>query len=160
MRYPFLHMLEDLTNGYDVPLSPKELREQAARQYYTIGNGQQKFEQGKEYLCALPYREFLKTEYWRSVKLAVYRIRGRACGKCGKNRGTIDVHHKSYAHHGEELTHLDDLILLCRKCHGLAHSEALCMLCLCPRGKGLILSEGGKIQPCPKCSISEVSCST
>lgn len=153
MSYSFLRMLEDLTAGYDIPLRGREISERRRSQYYVVGIEAPKPEHDAKYLKALPYREFLKTDYWRSVKITVYTRRGRACSKCNAKHGIVDLHHRSYAHHGEELKYLDDLIVLCRKCHKYAHTEAICMNCLCQRGKGLVITARGDIRPCPDCSM-------
>ncbi len=137
-----------LTEGYDIPLSAKELAEQAGGSCQEYGGDVREVDR----LRALPYKEFLETDYWRSVRLAMFHRHGRSCGLCGVKKGRVDIHHRTYKHHGEELRNLGDLIILCRTCHESAHSPALCMNCLCPRGKGLVLSVSGKILACPECS--------
>lgn len=85
----------------------------------------------------MPYREYLKTDYWRVVRKALFLERnmvGRKnrpdicirCEQCGKSRhwnpGTLfDVHHLTYEHRGDEFKFLNDLMVLCRQCHRLAH---------------------------------------
>lgn len=36
----------------------------------------------------------------------------------------LDLHHKTYEHHGDELEHLDDLEFLCRDCHAYRHGKS------------------------------------
>ena len=70
---------------------------------------------------ALPYKEFLKSEYWQLVRVAVFeRESGAYCHWCGQ--GGADIHHKTYAHHGMEHKHLDDLVVMCRDCHRIHHT--------------------------------------
>lgn len=158
----FADLLEDLMAGYAIP-----------DEIYFRGqsNGQYRREQAKaanlttlestltriirplaEDLPRLKYREFLKTDYWRSVRKVMYKCRGRRCSRCDVSYGKIDVHHLSYANHGNELLHLEDLILLCRVCHGKAHDLAICALCEFQKGKGMIQTADGKIRACPACT--------
>lgn len=66
------------------------------------------------------YNEFLKSIYWDTVKLMVKRRDRYTCQDCGVKRD-LEVHHKTYEHHGDEKNHLDDLITLCHACHRKAH---------------------------------------
>lgn len=34
----------------------------------------------------------------------------------------LNVHHNSYAHHGQEHKHLEDLVVLCNNCHKKFHN--------------------------------------
>jgi len=73
-------------------------------------------------LCALPYPEFLKSEYWSLIRTVMV---GRSKGECQlcRHLGPLHVHHKTYDHHGFEHAHLDDLICLCRLCHAKFHDK-------------------------------------
>ena len=68
----------------------------------------------------MPYADFLNTTYWRGVSLFVKRRDGWKCSVCGST-DKIDVHHKTYESHGDELNHMEDLVCLCRKCHEKEH---------------------------------------
>jgi 5-methylcytosine-specific restriction endonuclease McrA len=71
-------------------------------------------------LRAMPYTHFLRTEYWATVRRAVLsRQRGR-CVVCGTTR-RVQVHHRTYLHHGAEHAHLADLVGLCGDCHTIYH---------------------------------------
>jgi hypothetical protein len=75
-----------------------------------------------EYNRSLPYAEFLKSLYWRYVRSLVFRLWGkRGCRRCRATRVRLDVHHITYEHQGDELNHLEDLVVLCRNCHEHAH---------------------------------------
>jgi len=77
----------------------------------------------------MSYDEFLKTIYWGIVSGWKVHIQ-KNCG-CGSRWG-LQVHHGTYAHHGEEHRYLNDLIVKCRLCHkeihGLASAEELMAL--------------------------------
>jgi len=75
-----------------------------------------------EKLKALPYRDFLTTIYWQIVRNYVLYKRGYSCELCN-NKDSLNVHHKTYEHHGEEHLHLEDLIVLCRMCHSKFHDK-------------------------------------
>lgn len=74
----------------------------------------------KRALVEMPYHQFLKTHYWAVVS-GVVKARANVCEQCGEVFG-LQVHHKTYEHHGEEHSHMDDLQCLCRLCHGAKHS--------------------------------------
>lgn len=75
------------------------------------------------YNRSLPYSEFLKSVYWQYVRSLVFRQWGkRGCAHCKATRLRLDVHHKTYEHQGDELNHLQDLIVLCHDCHTRAHT--------------------------------------
>lgn len=67
---------------------------------------------------SMPYRKYLKTDHWRSLREDVLRLSFRMCCKCGR-RDRLHVHHRSYARLGCEL--LEDLTVLCYKCHHKEH---------------------------------------
>lgn len=69
---------------------------------------------------ALPYPEFLRTRYWQQVCDAVHFLRCYHCERC-EQRGSLQVHHTTYEHHGLEHLYLADLILLCPQHHMATH---------------------------------------
>ncbi len=73
-------------------------------------------------LLALPYKVFLQTDYWRLVREVVIKRDHGQCSICNK-LGAINVHHKTYAHRGQEHLHLEDLISLCHSCHQKFHDK-------------------------------------
>jgi len=80
------------------------------------------------------YEDYLRSDHWRHVREAAL---ARAMGRCQNSgchyrllsreelaayppRGyTLDVHHMTYDRLGHE--RLDDVLVLCRRCHGAAH---------------------------------------
>lgn len=74
----------------------------------------------EEAINKMPYSVFLKTQYWRSITKYLRDKAGHKCQICGKENN-LQVHHKTYLHHGKEVFYLDDLIVLCDKCHHNEH---------------------------------------
>jgi hypothetical protein len=68
-------------------------------------------------LRALPYTEYLQTDWWKHVRAVALKTRGTKCERCGATHRQLHIHHKSYVHRGDELRHLDDLEVVCRLCH-------------------------------------------
>ena len=69
--------------------------------------------------------EYLKSEHWKNLK---YEKLNKICycEKCG-NKNNIDVHHLNYKNLYD--VKLEDLQVLCRKCHSNEHNyEELCNL--------------------------------
>jgi 5-methylcytosine-specific restriction endonuclease McrA len=76
----------------------------------------------KSDLCALTYQEFLNSDYWRYVRTIKLNQAQNKCELCNSDEA-LNVHHKTYEHHGEEHKHLSDLIVLCHKCHSKFHDK-------------------------------------
>jgi hypothetical protein len=70
----------------------------------------------------MKYQEYLQSEYWNAVSKAV---KGRANYKCQvcNSPHDLNAHHRTYDHRGHEMEHLDDLVCLCRRCHGVFHGK-------------------------------------
>lgn len=71
----------------------------------------------------MPYRDFLKTGYWRQLRERVLSRDHRRCTSCGVGEpdAVLNVHHKTYDRRGYE--RLTDLITLCRYCHHAWHER-------------------------------------
>ncbi len=72
----------------------------------------------------LPYKQFLKTKYWKYVRSLVIMRDGNKCTKCGSIK-RLEAHHLTYKHHFTEHKHLDELVTLCRVCHQLEHKDKI-----------------------------------
>jgi hypothetical protein len=70
----------------------------------------------------MPYREFLESNYWKTVKNYKLQISNWTCDLCNA-KPQLNVHHKTYDNHGEEHLHLEDLIVLCKPCHAKFHDK-------------------------------------
>lgn len=77
-------------------------------------------EPSKEELRAMPYAQFLETDYWRKIARMVKDRDGRRCVVCNSTKN-LAAHHRTYEHHGEEHLFLGDLTTLCEKCHTRHH---------------------------------------
>ena len=76
----------------------------------------------EEAINKMPYSVFLKTQYWRSITKYLRDKTGHKCQICGKENN-LQVHHKTYLHHGKEVFYLEDLIVLCDNCHHNEHTK-------------------------------------
>lgn len=64
------------------------------------------------------YERYLRTPKWHTTRAAAIRRAGGKCQRCGAVEG-LEVHHRTYARLGRERP--EDLVVLCRRCHGGAH---------------------------------------
>lgn len=71
-------------------------------------------------LASMPYDQYLRTEHWFRTRQMALDHYGRTCVLC--DQGGAEVHHRTYDRRGKE--RLQDLIVLCRGCHGRYHTEA------------------------------------
>lgn len=78
------------------------------------------------YLLNDPHWQQLKREAMERARAAspTHNLHGR-CERCGYEpwRPCLQLHHKTYENRGHET--LDDVILLCPKCHANAHGREL-----------------------------------
>lgn len=74
-----------------------------------------------EKLKHMPYGDYLKTGHWQTLRKKKLRKAKGRCRECGTKYQILHVHHKTYERRGEE--RLDDLVVLCAKCHAKAHSH-------------------------------------
>lgn len=77
----------------------------------------------KSIILHMPYPDFLETPYWKAISDYVKSRDFHRCTKCG-NQNRLQVHHMTYAHHGDELHNLRELTTLCRNCHKETTHEA------------------------------------
>ena len=64
------------------------------------------------------YRKYINSEAWQQKRRVKFANDGRFCQKC-ETENELDVHHLTYERLGNE--NLDDLIILCRRCHNYYH---------------------------------------
>lgn len=70
----------------------------------------------------LRYHDFLKTPYWKTVSYEAKKRAGFKCMICSSPTN-LRTHHKNYNHHGREIEHIDDdLVVLCDECHKKFHN--------------------------------------
>jgi hypothetical protein len=70
----------------------------------------------------MAYNKFLKTAYWFGVSAMARSDAAMRCQVCYSD-DRINVHHRTYEHHGREHLFMNDLTVLCKKCHGLFHGH-------------------------------------
>ncbi len=66
------------------------------------------------------YKKFLQGAYWKVVRKLVLTRDNYTCVECGC-KNFLQVHHRTYEHHRNEINHLEDLETLCRECHEKKH---------------------------------------
>ena len=66
------------------------------------------------------YTDYLQTDYWKAVANAVKERADYKCQICNSPHD-LTAHHRTYENRGHELSHLADLICLCRRCHDIFH---------------------------------------
>lgn len=92
---------------------------------YSIYVRQTRSSERRADLCRMPYEDYLASVHWsvtRRLMLAHAKCR---CNKCPR-RKQLEVHHLHYRTKGKE--GVQDLLVLCEKCHSSAHEET-------PRGR-------------------------
>lgn len=76
----------------------------------------------KEFICDIPYYDFLKTPYW---KMCAYNVKKKAEFKCQicNSSENLSTHHRSYEYHGLEHTNEGQrsLTCVCQSCHNKHH---------------------------------------
>lgn len=69
------------------------------------------------------YSCYTNSPVWKYISSVIKMYSNYTCANCGKkyNPAHLVVHHRSYAHLGSELDHLNDLAVLCTDCHMKVH---------------------------------------
>jgi hypothetical protein len=67
------------------------------------------------------YNAHINSAKWRNLRREVVRLRGLRCERCGRFKGRLCLHHKTYARFGNEA--LDQVELLCCQCHKPADKQ-------------------------------------
>lgn len=70
----------------------------------------------------LSYKSFLKSKYWKRVRVIVLKRDKFSCAIC-KSSKNLEAHHDTYKNHGQEHKNLSDLITLCHSCHEDYHKN-------------------------------------
>src|ERR1035437_718595 len=81
------------------------------------------WEKVKPYILKLKYFYFLRTFYWLIISQEIKRRANWRCS-CGC-RENLQTHHLSNDHHGEEHLYMNELQVLCRKCHQNLHGTSV-----------------------------------
>lgn len=65
------------------------------------------------------YDLYLQTVEWQTLRRIKLETAGHRCQICYSDAGPLEVHHRTYERRGRE--RLDDLTVLCRRCHQVYH---------------------------------------
>lgn len=67
------------------------------------------------------YKVYLLSDKWKTIKNKILAKYNNRCVFCGSDN-KLQVHHLSYKHIYDEGNHLEDLVLVCDKCHKMIHN--------------------------------------
>lgn len=67
------------------------------------------------YIKNMPYNDFLTTKYWQAITKQK-KYNHPSCEKC-KGTEKLHTHHPNYDIRGYELFKMDELVVLCHRCH-------------------------------------------
>lgn len=70
----------------------------------------------------MPYNIFLNTYYWQSISNYKKQQSNNKCQLCS-SKLLLNTHHNNYKNKGSEYRNLNDLIVLCNKCHVNFHKN-------------------------------------
>lgn len=98
------------TNEDSLPTEEKPTREISAVQFLSR----------LRYLQNAPYHEYLQTDEWNKQRSQAIMVAGGKCQLCNDGK-TLHVHHRTYERRGCEK--LEDLTVLCDKCHAKYHDK-------------------------------------
>jgi hypothetical protein len=93
----------------------------AWRQWQRAWSGRAPFHPGGAGGHTSEYRAVMQSSGWRRRRAHAIRRAGGRCQHCGAG-GSLDVHHTTYAHLGNERPY--ELAVLCPGCHRRAHATA------------------------------------
>lgn len=117
--------LEEYTEKYiNRYLNPDNSWKKGVKRWEKIGEMKTYVDRGKvaAYIKDMPYYDFLKTPYWKAISESVRYRAGNKCQLCNGTKG-LNVHHRTYENHGNELYNMKDLICLCSDCHNKFHDK-------------------------------------
>nr|DAU90325.1 MAG TPA: HNH endonuclease bacteriophage, HNH Endonuclease, DNA.52A [Bacteriophage sp.] len=113
----------DPTKQFNPGISVKEKFELIQPPQDSKGEHERLLEQAVK---SMKYHDFLKTPYWNACACRRRQMAGYACELCGATGVALQVHHKTYEHHGME--HIErilrkDTVVLCENCHAKFHNK-------------------------------------
>lgn len=76
----------------------------------------------KDYIKSMDYYDFLLTPYWKAISEKVRKNAGFKCQICNSSEN-LNVHHRTYYNHGDEIHHMEDLTCICDNCHEKYHFD-------------------------------------
>jgi len=76
----------------------------------------------EDHIKGMDYQDFLATPYWKAIAAHTKYKAGYRCQVC--NSGAyLNTHHRNYDIHGREHDNINELIVLCNKCHQKFHGD-------------------------------------
>jgi 5-methylcytosine-specific restriction endonuclease McrA len=74
-------------------------------------------------IFAPTYQEYLKSDYWQTLREKAIEANGKECVLCG-NSNDLNIHHRRYDNLGVQEKEIHDLTILCQSCHEEFHKKA------------------------------------
>lgn len=74
------------------------------------------------YINEMKYSDFLDTLYWKTISERKKRMANYRCELCTSLESLV-THHSTYFIRGYELLQMENLIVLCGKCHKKFHNK-------------------------------------
>lgn len=71
----------------------------------------------------MEYSDFLKSNYWKQIRMVFLKKSSFKCQRCGAKNVELNVHHKKYDHRGMEWLYPKEVVVLCRECHKKEHGK-------------------------------------
>lgn len=72
-----------------------------------------------------PYEQYsdqLERREWKAFRQFIFAVRGKKCEICGHDKTELHIHHLQYIQGRKAWEYIpDDMMVLCRNCHRLAH---------------------------------------
>ena len=75
-----------------------------------------------KHIKGMDYHNFLKTPYWKAIAAHTKYKAGYKCQLCNSPHNLI-THHRNYGIHGFEHAHMQELTVICNKCHNRFHEQ-------------------------------------
>lgn len=78
-------------------------------------------------LKTMPYKSFLQTKYWKTLKEYVLTHVDNACALCScQSEKNLELHHRTYQYRGNEFSNIrKSITVLCHQCHQMFHANCL-----------------------------------
>lgn len=76
----------------------------------------------QKYIKSLTYENFLDTIYWKLISAIKKEQANNNCQLCNSDK-KLTTHHRNYKIKGLEIDNMNELIVLCDKCHNKFHNK-------------------------------------
>jgi hypothetical protein len=82
------------------------------------------FDYFSDTMSKMPYNIFLESDYWKYIVNIKKESTGNKCQICNSTK-YLQTHHNNYKNRGYEYKNLNDLVILCNKCHSTYHKKGV-----------------------------------